>query len=365
MPLIIDAHEDLAYNILSFNRDYRRPAAETRKLEENTGIPALTGQALLGWPDYQRGQVALVVGTLFIVPDGFKGGDFETLVYRDFDEADRLYHDQYDLYRRLADDNPDMFRLVRSRADLQAVLAPWDAQPAHFPDTTHPVGLVMSMEGAEGIRDPGQLEEWWQLGLRLIGPVWAGSRLCGGTLQPGGFTAEGWAMLDRMQAIGYTLDIAHMTEMSALQALDRYQGTVIASHANARALLKGLPGERHLSDLTIRRLVERDGIIGVVPFNRFLRPGWSRDDDRSLVTLDHLAAHIDYICQLAGDARHVALGTDFDGGFGLPEIPQELDTVADLPALGPVLARRGYSPEDIAAIFSANWRGLLERTLPA
>ena len=69
-----------------------------------------------------------------------------------------------------------------------------------------------------------------------------------------------------------TLDISHMTEASALQALDRYEGPVIATHANARALIKGVQGERHLTDLTIRRLIERDGVMGVLPFNRFLRP---------------------------------------------------------------------------------------------
>ena len=83
------------------------------------------------------------------------------------------------------------------------------------------------------------------------------------------------------------------------------------SHANARALLKGVEGERHLTDLTIRRLIERDGVMGVLPFNRFLRPDWSNTDDRQLVTLRTLAAHIDHICQLAGDALPCRAGNRF------------------------------------------------------
>ena len=41
------------------------------------------------------------------------------------------------------------------------------------------------MEGAEGVRSPSELDEWWQWGLRIIGPAWAGNRFCGGTQEPG------------------------------------------------------------------------------------------------------------------------------------------------------------------------------------
>ena len=220
------------------------------------------------------------------------------------------------------------------------------------------------MEGVEGIRAPEEMEEWWELGVRLAGPVWAGTRFCGGTYEPGGFTNEGYALLEVMAELGYTLDISHMTETAALQALDRYEGPVIASHANARALIKGVQGERQLTDLTIRRLIERDGVMGVLPFNRFLRPDWKDTDDRQLVTLRTLAAHIDHICQLAGDALHTGLGTDFDGGFGWPAVPYEINTIADLQKLAPVLAEYGYSDESIANILGGNWRRHLERTLP-
>jgi hypothetical protein len=58
MPFIIDAHLDLAYNALTFGRDYLRPAAETRRLEQDGPTPERTGHSLLGWPEFQRGQVA-------------------------------------------------------------------------------------------------------------------------------------------------------------------------------------------------------------------------------------------------------------------------------------------------------------------
>ena len=149
MPYLIDAHEDLAYNILTFDRDYRRSVAETRAREKNTEIPAATGDTLLGWPEFQRGQVALVFGTLFLVPPDHQGGPFERQVYHDYDEAFQLYQQQVDLYHRLDREHPDQFRLVRNQAELKAMLAPWDQAPAAPPEVTHPMGVVMLMEGAE------------------------------------------------------------------------------------------------------------------------------------------------------------------------------------------------------------------------
>ncbi len=378
--LIIDAHEDIAYNALTFGRDYLRSAAETRRIEKDTETPRRTGHTTLGWPEYQRGQVAVIFATLFLAPKRYASGNWETQVFVDSSDTARLLENQLNFYRRLCDDHPDQFQPVFNKKDLQAVLKPWEEEPAYLPGpgegsakaaegeprktVTHPVGLVLLMEGAEGIRAPEEMEDWWEMGVRLTGPVWAGTRFCGGTYEPGEFTREGYALLDVMAGLGYTLDISHMTEASALQALDRYEGPVVATHANARAIIRGVEGERQLTDLTIRRLIERDGVMGVLPYNRFLRPGWADVDDRSLVTLHTLAAHIDHICQIAGDARHAGIGTDFDGGFGWPAVPLEIDTIADLQKLAPVLSEYGYSEESISAILGNNWRRHLERTLP-
>ncbi len=70
---------------------------------------------------------------------------------------------------------------------------------------------------------------------------------------------------------------------------------------------------------------------------QFLKAGWKKGDPREAITLETLAAHVDHICQMAGDARHVGLGSDFDGGFGLNSVPAGIDTIADLQKLGPIL----------------------------
>jgi membrane dipeptidase len=129
-------------------------------------------------------------------------------------------------------------------------------------------------------------------------------------------------------------------------------------------LLKGSDSNRHLSDRLIRGILEREGVIGVVPFNAFLKSGWKRGDRREEVGIAHLIAQIDYICQMAGDAQHVGIGSDFDGGFGLQSVPVGIDSVADLQKLAPLLGEKGYSLEAIAAILGENWLSRIRQTLP-
>ncbi len=365
MPLLIDAHQDLASNSLIFNRDYRRSAHEIRQSEINTPIPDYNGHALVGWPEFQRGQVGLIIASLFTLPRKYKTNSLETQDYESLPEAHLRYLTQYNLYQRLSDENPDMFQLVRTYKELERLIKIWQKDPADYPQRTHPVGLILMMEGAEGLSGSAELEEWREHGLSIIAPVWAGTRYCGGTKEPGRFSKEGFEFLEAMSDLGYTLDIAHMSEESSLQALDVYPGSIIASHANARALLKTDPSDRHLTDHQLIRLFERDGVIGVMPFNRFLLPGWYESDPREQVTLSMLIDHIDHICQIAGNARHVAIGSDYDGGFGWPAVPLEIDTIADLQKISPLLFERGYSNDDVNAIFYGNWHRKLEQALPA
>jgi membrane dipeptidase len=123
---------------------------------------------------------------------------------------------------------------------------------------------------------------------------------------------------------------------------------------------------RHFTDRIIEGIIERDGVVGVVPFNTYLKVGWLRDKghQREEVPLDVLASHIDHICQIAGDSLHAGIGSDFDGGFGLQSVPPEIDTVADLQKLVSLLQARGYSETDTANILGGNWIARLKRDLP-
>ena len=358
--LIVDSHQDLAWNMLSFGRDYTRSVEETRRLEAGGQTPLHNGDSLLGWPEYQLGQVAIVFATLFAAPLRHKLGDWDTLTYANTNQAHSSYKAQLDAYHQLVDEHPDKFQLVQTLQDLEKVLVDWE----QVEDGDHPVGLVILMEGAEGVRQPAELEEWWGRGVRLIGPAWAGTRFCGGTREPGPLTSEGYALLEGMSAFGFTLDLTHMDEQAVLQALDVYPGAMVATHSNPHALLKDAEINRFLSDRVLQGLIERDGIVGIPPFNKFLHWDWTSSEGREAITLELVVDHIDYICQLAGDAKHVGIGTDFDGGFGLQSVPVEINTIADLQKLVPLLRKRGYTESDITAIMGENWLSLLKEILP-
>lgn len=364
MHIIFDAHEDLATNMMTFQRDYRRSVAETRKLEAGTQITILNEDTLIGWPEYQQGQVAVVCGTLFASPKQYQLGGWDQTVYEDAAQARAIYRKQLDLYREICDTSPDKFRLVSTRHDLNDVWQIWEKQPADFPNRTHPVGIIPLMEGAEGLDDPGEIKAWYEAGVRIVGPVWAGIRYCGGTKEPGRFKEEGRQLLIHMSETGLILDISHMSPESALEALDLYPGAVIASHGNALSMIKDATSPRHFTDETLLKLAERGGMVGLVPYNRFLVNGWTPAQPRSDVPLELVINQIDHVCQLTGSARHVGIGSDFDGGFGLQSVPPEIDTIADLQKIDGMLAGRGYREADIAAILGLNWKRFLETALP-
>jgi len=362
MPLLVDAHCDLAWNMLCFGRDYTLSATETRAREKGSRAVEVNEDTLIGWPDYQRGQTAIIFSTLFAAPIRNKERNWDKIYYASADEAHELYSQQLHVYHDLTDSKPDYFRLIQDRKGLEEHLEAW-ADPGR---ESRPVGLVVLMEGADGIRQIDELAEWHDLGLRLIGLSWAGTRYAGGTKDPGPLTEDGQRLLKAMADFGFVLDLSHMDERAALEALDLYDGPIAASHVNCLALLPGFPTNRHFSDAVLRKVIERGGVIGNVPVNSFLKSGWARKkgSQRDEVPLDAFVAHLDHVCQLAGDSLHSGIGSDFDGGFGLQSVPAEIDTVADLQKVVPLLQKRGYSAADAENILGLNWLRLLRSSLP-
>ncbi len=350
MTLIVDAHEDIAWNVAALGRDVRRSALETRRLEVGTDVPQRNGVCMVGLPEWLEGQVAVVFGTIYAAP-ARRGKRSGPQTYSNAAEAHTLGVQQLDIYRRLVDEE-DRVALVGCQDDLSEVLASWQ-------DESPVVGLVPLMEGADPIREPAEAEWWFERGVRLVGLSWkAGTRYAGGDAAQGPLTDLGRELLEVMAGLGMILDVSHLAEASFFEAVGRFEGRVVATHANPRALV---PGARQLSDEMIRRLADRDGVIGIVPANYFLRPDWRTTQ----VTLDDVVAAIDHVCQVVGDAAHVGIGSDFDGGFGAEDTPPALDTVADLQRLGPALGEAGYDEAHVEAILSGNWLRVLEDALPS
>ncbi len=358
--LIVDGHEDIAWNILSFDRDYSLPLAAIRERERNTDIPERNGTAMLGWDAWVRGRVGVVFATLFATPVRKNLRSWEERRYKDAEQAHRLYTENLDAYHRLQEKHPDKFRMILNQSDLQDVISRWEEKPAR-----PQLGMVILMEGADGVRNPSELPEWYERGVRIVGPAWMATRYAGGTREPGPYTSDGWDLLGAMADLGMTLDLSHLAEEAVLQSLEHYPGTIIASHSNPRALLPNSTFlDRHLTEEAILGLAERGGVMGIVIGNRFLKDDWRISDGRAAVTLEDVVMHIDHVCQLTGNAQHVGIGSDLDGGFGLELVPHGLDSVADLRFIGPALRRRGFSQEDTEAVLGGNWLRILRNILP-
>lgn len=358
--IVVDAHQDIAYNALSYGRDYRRSALEIRRRENDPTLLTRRGSATIGLPDALLGRVAVVFSTLFVAPFDPKEADkpWSRFTYKTPEQAHKLALDQLDYYQRLADEH-EKIRLIQSAPDLDAVLSTWaEGKELH----EHKQGMVLLMENADPILEPKQFEEWYERGVRIVGPAWTGTRYAGGTGQPGPLTQLGYELLNVMTDFNAILDLSHLAEQACLQALDAYEGIIIASHSNPRSFRNT---DRHLTDTMIRRLAERDWVMGIVLYNRFLSDTWQSGDPKANLPLSIVIDAIDTVCQLTGSANHVGIGSDFDGGFGTESIPDGLDTVSDLLKIGDALLERGYAKTDVEAILSGNMLRKLRQALPA
>jgi membrane dipeptidase len=347
-PIIVDAHQDIAWNKFALERDFFESAADKRAREGSTPVHG-EGNAIVGFPELLSGNVRIVFATLYVSPQR-TDRPLWGKTYSSPEEAYEQAMEQLAYYGLLAAD--PRISLVTSREDADRVIR--SGKPG--------VGLVLLMEGADPIVTPPQVKEWFDAGVRIVGTSWGQTRYAGGTRAPGGLTALGRELLPKMEEIGMILDTSHMAEQSFFEALDIFHGTVIASHSNCRAFVNT---DRQLSDEMIRSIITRDGVIGVVVYNRFLKADWDKSALKEAVTLAVVVQHIKHMCDLAGDTQHVGIGTDFDGGFGVESAPLEIDTVADLRKVGDALAAASFSDQDIANILGENWIRLLRRALPA
>lgn len=355
--LIIDAHLDLSMNALQGNRDLLKSAYTIRASETGMAGPG-RGQGTVGLPDLRRGRIALCFATLIARSTG---RPIPNIDYATPAQAFGMARGQLAYYRAL--ERQGHIRIIADRASLDAHIAAWetwDTDPNADPATSPSLGFVISMESADPILSPDELQEWWDLGLRVIGPSHYGpGRYGGGTSTELGLTDIGGPLLDAMERVGMILDLTHFSDQAFWQAMDRFNGPVLASHNNCRALV---PQQRQFDDNQLRALIERDGVIGSAFDVWMLKLGFvSGVSSNATIGLEKIVDHIDHICQLAGNTRHIAIGSDLDGGYGREQSPHDLDTIADMQKLGPLLSARGYTDDDIAAFFHGNWLRLLRR----
>lgn len=350
----IDAHLDLSMNALEWNRNLRLPVSEINAREAGLTDKPDRGKATVSLPELRKGDIGLVVATQiarYVKPDNPLPGWYSP------EQAWAQTQGQLAWYKAM-----EVAGEMVQIADLQSLnqhVQLWDNSQ---PSASKPVGYILSLEGADSIITIDYLEKAYADGLRAVGPAHYGpGRYAQGTDVTGGLGQEGRELLKGMERLNIILDATHLCDESFWEALEYFNGPVWASHNNCRALV---PHNRQYSDEQIKALIERNAVIGVALDAWMMVPGWQRGvstPQNMHCNLEKAVDHIDHICQLAGNALHIGIGSDLDGAFGREQCPHDLKTIADLQKFPTLLTRRGYTQTDIQNFMNGNWLRFLRQ----
>lgn len=344
---LVDAHLDLSMNAMEWNRDLRKPVQEIRQREKGLTDKPDRGNNTVCFPELRKGNIGLVVATQiarYVGPENPLPG------WHSPEQAWAQTQAQLAWYKAMEEDG-ELIQ-IKDRAGLEQHLQYWNTDNGE----KKRVGYILSLEGADSIVTLKHLERAYQYGLRALGPAHYGpGRYAQGTDATGCMGTAGVALLKEMENLGIILDATHLCDDSFWEAMKNYKGPVWASHNNCRTLVNH---NRQFSDDQLKELISRGAVIGGVLDAWMMVPNWQRrvSDPKSMnCNLEVVIDHMDHICQLAGNANHVGIGSDLDGAFGKEQSPYDLDTIADLQKIPGLLARRGYTDEDIENVAHGNW----------
>lgn len=345
---IIDAHLDLSMNAMEWNRDLRKPAHEINEREKGITDKPDRGNATVSLPELRRGNIGLVVATQiarYAAPANPLPG------WHSPEQAWAQTQGQLGWYKAM-EEAGEMVQ-VKDLSSLNNHTELWNNSQRN---ETKPIGYILSLEGADSLITLKHLERAYNYGLRAVGPAHYGpGRYANGTDATGVMGANGIALLKEMERLNVILDATHLCDDAFWQALDHFNGHVWASHNNVRALVNH---NRQFSHDQIKALIDRGAVIGGALDAWMMVPGWKRgisSPKQMRCNLEIIIDHIDYICQVAGNALHVGIGSDLDGAFGKEQCPYDLETIADLRKLPALFLKRGYSQENIENIMHGNW----------
>ncbi len=355
--LVFDAHLDLALNALEYNRDLRRTANQIRQDEAGMNDLWGRGSGTVTFPEMRKAGIGICVATQLA---GCMKPAAPCGAWNSPPQAWAMTRGQLAWYRAMEDEG--QLRQIVSWQQLKDHLRQWNEDA----DGT-PIGYILSLEGADSLRDLDDLQTSYQQGLRAIGPAHYGvGRYALGHDQSGGLSDLGRQLLRAMEQLGIILDATHLSERTFWESLDAFGGPIWASHHNCRALVDD---PRQLSDDQIKALAMRGAVIGVALDVWMVVPGWNRGvtkhPDIPDANLAKLADHVDHVCQLLGTTEHTGIGTDLDGGYGNEQTPADLDTIADLSKFFEILRQRGYDETDLRRISHGNFIGFLQRAWSA
>lgn len=288
--------------------------------------------------------------------------------------------------------HPDQMELVTSAEGIER---------AH---REHKVAALMGIEGGHSIEDSlGLLRQYYALGVRYMTLTWSNSNGwadssgdADDTTVPHtkeGLNEFGKDVVYEMNRLGMMVDVSHVSDRTFFRTLIITRAPIIASHSGARALCDS---PRNMTDDMLRAIANsggpdsKGGVVQVNFYSGFVSQQYrdaqkaiepemkkavqelkdkakaegktaSQDEIEKLQRtyadriprppFSALIDQIDHIAKVAG-VEHVGLGSDFDGISG--QLPQGIDSAADLPKITAALMERGYSAEDCKKILGGN-----------
>ena len=356
--IVIDTHADTTQRFLDENYDLADP---------------LNG-GQLNLDAAKKGNLGAEFFSIWVEPTLYGGHDAR----RTLELIDAVYQQ--------AAKHPDRMRMAFSAEDIEA---------AH---REHKLAALMGIEGGHSIENSLLLlRDYYRLGVRYMTLTWSNSLdwanssgdigKTGVPHNPDGLTPFGKQVVLEMNRLGMMVDISHVADDTFWAAIQTSKAPVIASHSGARALTDA---PRNMTDDMLRAVTKNGGVVQVNYYSAFISQAYrdasikqqaevakAKEDLKAQykaegkeVTyealdklerqyadriprppLSALIDHIDHIAKVAG-IDHVGLGSDFDGVSG--QLPEGMDSAADLPKITAALLARGYSAEDCHKILGGN-----------
>lgn len=293
---------------------------------------------------------------------------------------------------------PDQVEIAYTADDVERIHATGKRMFAIGIENGYPVGNDLSL-----------IQRYYDLGARYITLTHNGNNDIADSTNPreeegeeyGGLSDFGREVVREMNRLGIIVDVSHASRKTMMQAAELSAAPIMASHSGASGLADV---SRNLNDEQLLALKENGGVIQIVALGSFLQvdPPEKGDamvalqeefgmmDRRALRSLTDeeraeyqariepvmpeyqarmaeieakwpqpdvktMVDHIDYVVGLIG-IDHVGIGTDFDGGGGVPgynDASEALNVTVEL-------VRRGYTEEGIKKIWGGNllrvWR---------
>ncbi|HSG32063.1 MAG TPA: membrane dipeptidase [Thermodesulfobacteriota bacterium] len=310
---IFDAHEDIAFHLSYFKRDFVEPKTP----------------CMITLPGLKKGNIKFVLNTIFVHPK---------LRPEKTTENANL---QFQVYENIYRDFDSEIIKVQSKQDIDTAIS------------QDKIGFITLMEGADPLQKPQDLYEYYDKGLRVVGPSWNNANLfASGPATEDGLTEQGYELINIMNELNITLDLSHLNQECFWNSLENYKHIPIASHSNARALTDH---PRNLYDEQLKEISERGGMIGIVLYNSFLKT------TDNIPTLEDIYKHIDHILNICGE-DHVGIGSDLDGAE-IKDFPEDIRAIENLQKIPEYLYEKGYSKDLVRKISYDNFLRVIKSNL--